>query len=139
VFLDLSFSNKLSEYIVKEKAVLCANLRSIRSYFSDDALQYFEANSSSDLAKKMLQLYENADLRRRLSERASVEYHPIRWEIMRNRYIRLTASLLIAPAFTKHAPLRNPSREEVPVVHAHDRCLPLNASTEADAVQDGSI
>jgi glycosyltransferase involved in cell wall biosynthesis len=95
VFLDLSFSNKLSEYIVKKKAVLCSNLRSIRSYFSDDALQYFEANSCSDLAKKMLRLYENADLRRTLAERASVEYHPIRWEIMRNRYVRLTASLLV--------------------------------------------
>jgi glycosyltransferase involved in cell wall biosynthesis len=93
VFLDLSFSNKLSEYIVMGKAVLCSNLRSLRSYFSDEAVLYFEANSSSDLAEQMLRLYNDAKLRRDLAEHATAEYHPIRWEVMRARYLALAANL----------------------------------------------
>jgi glycosyltransferase involved in cell wall biosynthesis len=105
-FLDLSFSNKLSEYIIMRKAVLCSNLRSIRSYFSDNALQYFEANRSDDLAKQMLRLYEDAKLRRSLAERALIEYHPIRWEVMSERYRALVAALVAAePQVTRSSPL----------------------------------
>lgn len=94
VFLDLSFSNKLSEYIIMRKAVLCANLRAIRSYFSDEALQYFEANRSDDLAKQLLRLYNEPHLRRSLVTHAAAEYYPIRWEVMRDRYLGAIASLL---------------------------------------------
>jgi glycosyltransferase involved in cell wall biosynthesis len=95
-FLDLSFSNKLSEYIIMGKAVLCSNLRSIRSYFSDNALLYFEANRSDDLAKQMVRLYEDSKLRRSLAEQALIEYHPIRWEVMSERYRALVAVLAAA-------------------------------------------
>ena len=42
VFLDYSFSNKLSEYVIMDKAVIVARLAAIRNYFSEEALTYFE-------------------------------------------------------------------------------------------------
>src|SRR2546422_315852 len=36
-FLDLSFSGKLSEYIIMNKAVICSRLKTIGRYFSDEA------------------------------------------------------------------------------------------------------
>jgi glycosyltransferase involved in cell wall biosynthesis len=92
-FLDLSFSNKLSEYVFMAKAVICSNLRSICSYFSENALGYFDANHIDDLAKQMIRLYENPDLRASLAAQAAVEYRPIRWEVMRGRYLDLVAAL----------------------------------------------
>jgi glycosyltransferase involved in cell wall biosynthesis len=92
VFLDLSFSNKLSEYIVKDKAVACSRLKAINRYFTDNALAYFEPNDPAALAQQMVRLYRDADARERLVAQARKEFLPIRWEVMRDRYLELVRS-----------------------------------------------
>ena len=47
VFLDLSFSNKLSEYIIMGKAVIASRLKTIRHYFTEEALAYFGPGNSA--------------------------------------------------------------------------------------------
>lgn len=94
VFLDYSFSNKLSEYIIVGKAVICSRLRTIRYYFTEDALAYFAPGNSSELAETMVTLYNDRDLRARLVERARQELHPIRWEVMKTRYLQLISDLV---------------------------------------------
>ncbi len=91
VFLDLSFSGKLSEYIIVGKAVIASRLRTIRYYFSEDALAFFEPHSVADLASRMLSLYRDPVRRQRMARRALQEYDPIRWKVMRERYLRLMA------------------------------------------------
>ena len=59
IFLDLSFSGKLSEYIIMGKAVIASRLKTIRYYFAEDALGYFEPHNPSDLAKQMIGLYRD--------------------------------------------------------------------------------
>lgn len=94
VFLDLSFSNKLSEYILMRKAVIAARLKTIRHYFSEEALAFFEPENPADLAAKMDALYRGSDLRRSLAEHAYREFQPIRWEVMRDRYLELVAAMV---------------------------------------------
>jgi len=89
VFLDFAFPNKLPEFIIMGKSVLVSRLRSIRHYFSEDALAYFEPNNPNDLAKQMIHVYRNPQLRARLAAKAKVEYKPIRWELMKDRYLVL--------------------------------------------------
>jgi glycosyltransferase involved in cell wall biosynthesis len=89
VFLDLSYSNKLSEYIIMGKPIIVARLKAIRHYFSEEALAYFQPNMPADLAKQMVRLYRDQELRHRLVERAKLEYAPISWEVMRQRYLAL--------------------------------------------------
>jgi len=91
VFLDLSFSGKLSEYIIMGKAVIVSRLKTIRHYFSEDALAFFEPHNPSDLASQMLSLYRNSARRRQMAERALQEYEPIRWNVMKRRYLHLMA------------------------------------------------
>jgi glycosyltransferase involved in cell wall biosynthesis len=98
VFLEFSFSNKLSEYIIMGKAVISSRLRTIRHYFGEDALAFFEPNAPSDLAKQMVRLYQDTALRDRLAKRAMVEFQPIRWEVMKERYLHLIQALTGAPA-----------------------------------------
>ncbi len=72
VFLDFAFPNKLPEFIIMGKPVLMSRLRTIRHYFSEDALSYFEPNNPADLAKQMVRL---------------------RWDVMRQRYVKLVDDL----------------------------------------------
>jgi glycosyltransferase involved in cell wall biosynthesis len=93
VFLDLSFSNKLSEYIIMGKAVICSRLRTIRHYFSDEALAFFQAHDPEALAQQMTRLYADAELRGRLATRAREEYRSINWAVMKRRYLELMDAL----------------------------------------------
>lgn len=92
VFLDLSFSAKLSEYIIMGKAVIASRLKTIRRYFSEDALAYFEPHNRSELAAQMVRLYKDPARRGQLAARAMQEYAPIRWEVMKQRYLELMAA-----------------------------------------------
>ena len=93
VFLDFSFSNKLSEYIIMDKAVIVSRLRTIAHYFSDEAVQFFTPNQSDSLAEQMVRLHGDAALRQRLCERAKAEFEPIRWQVMKERYLALITRL----------------------------------------------
>ena len=89
VFLDFAFPNKLPEFIIAGKPVLVSRLKAIRHYFTEDALAFFEPNDPSDLAKQMLALYRDEPLRGRLVANAAQEYAPIRWDLMKRRYLEL--------------------------------------------------
>lgn len=92
-FLDLAFPNKLPEFIVMGAPVTIPRLTAIRHYFSDDALAYFEPNDPADLARQMVRLYRDRALRQRFVARATVEYTPIRWDVMKQRYLDLVDGL----------------------------------------------
>jgi glycosyltransferase involved in cell wall biosynthesis len=93
VFLDLSFSNKLSEYIIMGKAVVASRLRTIRHYFSEEAFAFFEPNDPADLARQMVRLYGDSQLRNQLAEKAREEYAPLAWPVMKARYLDLMSRL----------------------------------------------
>jgi glycosyltransferase involved in cell wall biosynthesis len=96
VFLDFAFPNKLPEFIVAGKPVLISRLKSIRHYFSDDALAFFEPNDAGDLAREMVRVYQDPERRRRLVGRAREEYAPIRWDVMKRTYVDLIDRLSYA-------------------------------------------
>ena len=91
LFLDLSFSNKLSEYIIMGKPVIVSRLKTINYYFSDEALAFFEPNNPSDLARQMLNMYGDPVRRAEFVPKAREEFAPIRWEVMKTRYLALVA------------------------------------------------
>ncbi|HXP87586.1 MAG TPA: glycosyltransferase family 4 protein [Bryobacteraceae bacterium] len=93
VFLDYAFPNKLPEFIITGKAVIVSRLNAIRSYFSDDALAYFEPNSARDLAREMVRIYGDSQLRAKLARTAREEYAPIRWSVMKERYLSLIGQM----------------------------------------------
>jgi len=94
VFLDFAFPNKLPEFIIAGKSVIVSRLKAIRHYFSEDSLAYFEPNNPDDLAKQMVCMYRNPQLRADLLAKARVEYTPIRWDVMKQRYLALIDELV---------------------------------------------
>jgi glycosyltransferase involved in cell wall biosynthesis len=113
IFLDYSFSNKLSEYIIMGKGVICSRLKAIQHYFSGDALAYFEPSNPADLAQQMLLLFNDRQLRARLAQQATREYDPIRWEVMRQRYLKLMGALAGVEAGVEQASLTSAIRKTV--------------------------
>jgi glycosyltransferase involved in cell wall biosynthesis len=115
VFLEFSFSNKLSEYIIMGKGVIASRLKAIRHCFTEDALAYFEPNNASELAAQMIRLFKDPALRVQLAETARREYTPICWEVMKNRYLTMMDGLI------KHQPVdRQTSNPPAAVVIRHD-------------------
>ena len=105
VFLDFAFPNKLSEFIVTGTPVLVSRLRTIQHYFSGLALAYASPNDPVDLARQMVRLYRNPELRAHNAARAREEYAPIRWDVMKDRYLRLVDAIVdpapaLAPRWT---------------------------------------
>jgi glycosyltransferase involved in cell wall biosynthesis len=94
VFLDFAFPNKLPEFIIMGKPVLVSRLKAIRHYFSENALAYSDPNSPADLGRQMVRLYRDSELRSLLARKASEEYLPIRWELMKQRYLTLMNDLV---------------------------------------------
>ncbi|HYD16691.1 MAG TPA: glycosyltransferase family 4 protein [Candidatus Nanoarchaeia archaeon] len=89
VFLQYASPNKLAEYIIMNKAVIISRLRAIRHYFSEDALAFCNPNDPEDLAKQMVRVYLDGNLRSQLATKALREYEPIRWDVMKERYLKL--------------------------------------------------
>jgi glycosyltransferase involved in cell wall biosynthesis len=94
VFLDFAFPNKLPEFIVMGKAVIISRLKAIQHYFSEDALAYFAPDDPADLSRQMVRIYQNPVVRARLAAQAVDEYEPIRWPVMRERYLGLITQLV---------------------------------------------
>ena len=106
VFLDYAFPNKLSEFIITGKPVLVSRLKTMRRYFSEGALAYFEPNDAADLARQMVRLYRDRGLRGWLAANAKQEYAPLRWDVMKARYLRLVEAVIDSGRSTTSRPER---------------------------------
>jgi len=94
VFLEFASPNKLPEFIIMGKPVIISRLKAIQSYFTPEALAFFEPNDPVDLSRQMLRVYADRDLQNRLAAKASIEYKPIRWDVMKQRYLAAMENLI---------------------------------------------
>jgi len=93
VFLDFAFPNKLPECVLAGKPVIVSRLKAIRHYFSEEAVAYFEPTNIRELAAQMVRLRRDPALRAKLKKCARQEYEPIRWSVMKNRYLAVIDTL----------------------------------------------
>jgi glycosyltransferase involved in cell wall biosynthesis len=89
VFLNLSFSNKLSEYLYIKIPVIHSNLDATKYYFSDDHILYFEAGNISELADRIKFAYSNRDYMKTVAEAAYERALLFDWSIMAKRYLQV--------------------------------------------------
>ena len=87
VFLDLTFSNKLSEYIYLHIPVVSSDLETTKYYFSNDQILFFEAGNPNDLAQKIGFAYNNPQHMSKMSDAAYERAKEFRWDIMADKYI----------------------------------------------------
>lgn len=93
VFFDFAFPNKLPEFVVAGVPALVSRLPVLQHYFSDDAVAYARPNEPEDFARQMRSLFGDRERRARLVARARAEYAPMRWDVMKRRYLDLIGQL----------------------------------------------
>jgi glycosyltransferase involved in cell wall biosynthesis len=89
VFLNLSFSNKLAEYIYFKIPVVTSDLDSTRHYFDESHILYYEAGNVADLQSKIFFAYQNREKIRRMAEEAREKYKDMDWSVMEKRYLKV--------------------------------------------------
>jgi glycosyltransferase involved in cell wall biosynthesis len=87
IFLDLSFSNKLGEYIYLRIPVISSNLDTTKYYFTDNQLLYFDSGNIEDLSRQILFAYTNREHIQEMAASAYERYRSIDWGIMAERYL----------------------------------------------------
>lgn len=85
VMLDLSFSNKLAEYVHSNLPVLHTELPSVLEYFPSEVISYFHSNDEADFQEKLKGVIQNYDQANRQALEASELYKDISWNVMELR------------------------------------------------------
>jgi glycosyltransferase involved in cell wall biosynthesis len=89
IFMDLSFSNKLAEYVYLEIPVLHSDLASVQHYFDENELLYFHAGNAEELSEKICYAYNNPILMKKKAAAAFLKYSTMDWGVMSKRYMEI--------------------------------------------------
>ena len=84
-----ALSSKLFEYVALGVPVVSADLPTIREYFSEEEIQFFEAGSSDSLAEALLAVLRDPERAAARVERARRRYQPYRWGINAGKYVAI--------------------------------------------------
>ena len=94
-----------AEYVSLGIPVAASTLRTVRHYFPEDAIGYFQPGSPDSLAETLLELYTHPERRRGLSERAREVAKRISWEVQREiLYDAVDLLLQVKGASIRHSP-----------------------------------
>jgi glycosyltransferase involved in cell wall biosynthesis len=87
---------KLLDYATLGIPVIAARLRTVEHYFGRGAVELFEPGDAADLARAIVRLHSDPQLRQRLVEHASQALGALNWENQRSEYLKAIDSLLDA-------------------------------------------
>jgi glycosyltransferase involved in cell wall biosynthesis len=81
--------NKLFEYLALGKPSIAAAIPTIKSYFDEDSVMFYEPDNTSDLASCILELYRNPEKRAALAASGSAVYEKYRWSVTKYEYLKV--------------------------------------------------
>jgi glycosyltransferase involved in cell wall biosynthesis len=87
IFTNLSFSNKLAEYVFLKIPVIHSDLESIRHYFGENEIIYFKSGNVEELGEKICDALKSGYLIASRADAAFNRYRAIEWGIMSRRYL----------------------------------------------------
>ena len=87
VFLNLSFSNKLAEYVYLKIPVISSDLDTVMYYFDDGDLLFFQSGDPADLSRKIEYAYRNRSQMYEKAESAFRKSLAFDWDVMAKRYV----------------------------------------------------
>jgi glycosyltransferase involved in cell wall biosynthesis len=92
-FGSLVFSMKVPEYISLGLPVICAGSRTMRHYFSDDELLFFEPGEAADLARAIRELLDDPASAEHRVERSRHRLKQLDWSAQRDMLVHAVESL----------------------------------------------
>ncbi len=80
---------KLLEYIAMGKPAVVTSFPTIKAYFDDNTIMYYEPCDERDLARCVVELYRNPEKRTALATASRAIYQKYRWSMMRLEYLKV--------------------------------------------------
>lgn len=93
IMTDLSFSNKLAEFVFHGIPVIATELKATKFYFDSDCIYYTKSKDLNSIKNAITKIYNSKKLRDKLIKNAAKRYSSIRWEVMEKRYISTINSI----------------------------------------------
>jgi glycosyltransferase involved in cell wall biosynthesis len=93
VFGSLVFSMKVAEYIALGLPVICSGTATMRHYFSDDDLLFFEPENVADLARAVRALLANPAAARERVARSRVKLDELDWTAQKKTLVETVETL----------------------------------------------
>ncbi len=88
-FGNEAFSTKILEFMASGVPVIVSDTKIDRYYFDDSLAKFFRSSDESDLADSMLLLIQDAELRKRLAQKAEEFISRNNWDIQKSDYLSL--------------------------------------------------
>ncbi|MFA5309038.1 MAG: glycosyltransferase family 4 protein [Dehalococcoidales bacterium] len=86
--------NKLFEYSALGKPSVVTSIPSIKPYYDDNAVAYYNAGDTADLARCIIELYKDPDRRAAMAASSSAVYQKYRWGNMKHEYLNAIERLI---------------------------------------------
>lgn len=93
-FTQIAFPTKVVEYIAMGIPVITANRKTVKQYFNDNTIAFYEAGDPQSLADRIIELYRHPERLNNLVKTASDCYKEISWDKMKNRYYQLMDNIV---------------------------------------------
>jgi glycosyltransferase involved in cell wall biosynthesis len=106
VFGSLVFSMKVAEYVALALPVICSGIATMRHYFSDDELLFFEPENAEDLARAVRAVLTNPAASEERAARSRMKLDKLDWPAQEETLVHTVEALIAGQQdeeITKHA------------------------------------
>jgi len=97
VFGSLVFSMKVAEYVLLGLPVICSGIATMRHYFSDDELLFFEPGNAEDLARAVRALLTNPAAAEERAARSRTKLDKLDWPAQKETLVETVEALAGSP------------------------------------------
>jgi glycosyltransferase involved in cell wall biosynthesis len=93
IFGSLVFSMKVAEHIALGLPVICSGIATMRHYFSDDEVLFFDPGNAADLARAISELLTNPESAQERAARSRVKLAKLDWPGQRDALVETVEAL----------------------------------------------
>jgi glycosyltransferase involved in cell wall biosynthesis len=86
--------NKLFEYSALGKPSVVTEIPAIKPYYDNNAVAYYTAGDEADLARRIIELYQNPDKRAKMAASSAAVYQKYQWDNMKHEYLNAIETLI---------------------------------------------
>ena len=93
-YSELIDTNKMYEYVALRRPVIVSRLQPVERMFDDSCVKFYEPGDFQDLARCIVELFEDPSRGRELVENAYKRYAKVRWRHSKKEYVKVVDDLV---------------------------------------------
>lgn len=93
-YSNLVHTGKMYDFLAFGKPVIASRLDAVCAYFDETSICFFEPGNADDLARAMIEIYQNSENRQRMAHNAAELYEQYQWKHQREAYLAVYHALI---------------------------------------------